>query len=72
MSADNFVVVRKFEDGYYWGNFSASYWWQDNMGVYPDEDFTDGPFPTEEAAEDDADQKLGIIEYGFEKDNKPS
>jgi hypothetical protein len=67
MSADNFVVVRRRADGYYWGNFSASYWWGRDE-PYPDSSFVNGPFATEEAAENDADASLGIIEYGFEKD----
>lgn len=68
MSADNFVVIRKKDDGYYWGSFSASYWWHNEDEPFLDSDFTDGPFETEEEAEENAEEKLSYIEYGFEDD----
>lgn len=70
MSADNFAVVRKKGDGYYWGSFSASYYWSNNE-PYPDNEFTHGPFETREAAEEDADSDEHMIEYGLEPDRPP-
>jgi hypothetical protein len=68
MSADNFVVVRRFgKYDYRWGNFSASavYEW------YKDSQFQHGPFSTEEDAIRDAETALCIIEYGFCDDILP-
>lgn len=70
MSADNFVVIRKFPDGYRWASLGASQWWHTDK-PYPDEVFRSKAFPTEEAAMDNAEDVLPYIEYGFEADRKP-
>lgn len=69
MSADNFVVVRKFKDGYRWGNFSASVWWNKEE-PYPDDMFNSPPFPTAGEAMQNAVDSLMVIEYGFEVDRQ--
>jgi len=68
MSADNFVVVRQFKDGWYYADLSASYWWE-NHEVYPDSAFNSGPYATENEAADAA-LSDGYVEYGLESDNK--
>lgn len=68
MSADNFVVVRRFEDGWRWGEGSATHCVEKNM---PFEKalgpgcFKNGPFDTMDAAANHAEKELGIIEYGI-------
>jgi hypothetical protein len=68
MSADNFVVVRKFKDGYYWAIGFATYCIENNLsfdkGVKP-QSFVNGPFNTIEEASNHANKELGIIEYGI-------
>ena len=68
MSADNFVVVRKFKDGWYWSMGFATYCVENNLsfeeGVKP-QSFVNGPFDTMEEASDNANKELGIIEYGI-------
>lgn len=65
MSADNFVVIRKFgEADYRWGSFSASVVYD----YYKDADFTSESFKTYEDAEDNAWDELSIIEYGVSSD----
>jgi hypothetical protein len=68
MSADNFVVVRKFEDGWWWAMGFATYCVENNLsfgeGVKP-RSFVNGPFETAEEAADHAKKELGIIEYGI-------
>jgi hypothetical protein len=61
MSADNYVMVRKFGgNDYRWAMGFAS----DDYEL-TDKDFTHGPFPTPRAAADDAIQDCVIIEYGI-------
>ena len=69
MSADNFIVVRQFKDGWYYADLSASHWWT-MKEVYPDSVFAQGPFLTEEDAIEAA-LESGFVEYGVEPDNKP-
>ncbi len=67
MSADNFVVVRKFDDGWYWAmGFATNYVENDKPfeAIEPDQ-FVNGPFGTAEEAEEHASKDLGIIEYGI-------
>lgn len=61
MSADNYVVVKKFRDGWRWGCFFAS----DDPQEKPGERFRGGPFPTALEAEADAIEDLVVIEYGI-------
>jgi hypothetical protein len=67
MSADNFVVVRKFKDGWYWAMGFATHCVENNLsfeeGVRP-QSFVNGPFGTSEEAADHANRELGVIEYG--------
>lgn len=73
MSADNFVVVRKFKDGWRWAMGFATYCVENNLsfaeGVRP-ESFIHGPFDTIEGASNNANKELGIIEYGIIVENK--
>ena len=64
MSADNYVIVKKFDDGWRW-----------HMGFASDErdvctltraDFRRGPFKTSQEACEDATDECYIIEYGIE------
>ena len=65
MSADNYCVIKKKADGYYWGDFSASYDWDTPNDQLPDEEFTEGPFGTsDEAIDNAADDRYW--EYGIE------
>lgn len=59
MSTDNSVVVKKFADGWRWAEV---------RGKIPevDEDFINGPFATCWDAQDDARDKIDVIEYGVE------
>lgn len=62
MSADNYVVVRKFGDNdYRWGMFFAS---EDNPNM-SNKSFHHGPFKTPREAAINADEQLEIIEYGI-------
>jgi hypothetical protein len=67
MSADNFVVVRKFDDGWYWAIGFATYCVENNFsfekGVRTSS-FVNGPFESIEEASNHANKELGIIEYG--------
>jgi hypothetical protein len=68
MSADNFVVVRKFEDGWRWGEGSATYCIENNLHFETAlslDLFLNGPFVTLEEASNNANKELGIIEYGI-------
>jgi len=69
MSADNFVVVRKFKDGYYWAMGFATYCVENNLsfeeGGVKSQSFVNGPFDTIEEASNHANKELGIIEYGI-------
>ena len=68
MSADNFVVVRKFEDGWYWAMGFATYCVENNLSFEEGvrlQSFVNGPFDTMEEASDNANKELGIIEYGI-------
>jgi len=61
MSADNFVVVKKFGKGdFRWAMGFAS-----TRGEFPLE-FHSGSFKTPQAAAKNARKKLHIIEYGIE------
>ena len=65
MSADNFVLIRKKSDGfYYWGNFSMSYDSGEDI-KHEDNRFKYGPFATSAKAIQDAEEKLTYIEYGI-------
>ena len=66
MSADNFVQVREFDDGWYWADFGASEHWNDEWEAIdaPKKLYT-GPFADEEEAADAADKVCHIIEYGI-------
>jgi hypothetical protein len=68
MSADNFVVVRKFKDGWYWAMGFATYCFENNLSfdeaVSP-RSFVNGPFETAEEAADYANKELVVIEYGI-------
>ena len=59
MSADNLVVVKMFPDGWRWAEV---------RGDVPviDDDFINGPFGTCFDAQDDARDKIEVIEYGVE------
>lgn len=48
MSADNYIVVRKFNDGWYWGMGFASDQYEDDR--LPDSQFRNGPFKSSEVA----------------------
>jgi hypothetical protein len=61
MSADNFVIVRKFADGWRWAMGMAS--WDDGI---PDERFTSKTFDNPWDASDDAEKEIQVIEYGVE------
>ena len=68
MSADNYVLVRKLHNGYYWGNLSASYHW--SLDRVPNRDLRHGPFISADAAATNAKESLSIIEYGIEYDKE--
>jgi hypothetical protein len=62
MSADNFVEIRKFKDGWRWAvGWDSS----DGTGPIPLDRFQYGPFETDDAAEENAEEILGFIEYGI-------
>ena len=61
MSADNYVVVREFSDGWKWAMGFAS----DYIERLPDEEFRHGPFVSELDAKEDAESYCGVIEYGI-------
>lgn len=64
MSADNYVMVRKFQGGWMWAMGFAS----DDENYFGDSlcdsDFRHGPFPTEVDARINAEAEVGLIEYG--------
>lgn len=63
MSADNYVVVRKFgENDFRWGMFFDS---DDNPDM-SDKNFRRGPFKTPREAASDANEQCCIIEYGIQ------
>ena len=64
MSADNYVMVREFPDGWYWGMGFASDDRERFGDSMCDSGFRDGPFPTEVDARIDAEAKCVVIEYG--------
>lgn len=66
MSADNYVIVRRFSDGWRWAMGFAS----DDIPL-PDSAFRNGPFGSEFDAQDDAEAKCLVIEYGI-KIERPS
>jgi hypothetical protein len=61
MSADNFVLVRKFADGWRWAMGSASC--DDEL---QDSEFKSKTFDDPWDASEDAEQEIGFIEYGVE------
>jgi hypothetical protein len=64
MSADNYVVVRKFgENDFRWAMFFAS---DDDYVTKDDKCFIHGIFKTPREAANNAQEELGIIEYGIE------
>jgi hypothetical protein len=68
MSADNFVIVRKFDDGWYWAMGFATYCVENNLSFEKAlslDCFVNGPFDTIEEASNNANKELGIIEYGI-------
>uniref|UniRef100_A0A6M3M1P1 Uncharacterized protein n=1 Tax=viral metagenome TaxID=1070528 RepID=A0A6M3M1P1_9ZZZZ len=63
MSADNYVIVRKFGKGdFRWAMYFAS----DDEPDMSDKNFRHGPFKTPREAANNAEDKLCIIEYGIE------
>lgn len=68
MSADNFIHIRKFDDGFYYANLSASQYWDDgewdNIELSK-EFYLYGPFRTFDEAFDNAEEEFAIIEYGI-------
>ena len=63
MSADNYVVIRKFGDNdYRWAMGFAS---NDYSVEEFNKKFLHGPFKTPREAANDADEQLEIIEYGI-------
>lgn len=66
MSADNYVVVRRFgPNNYRWGMWFAS----SEIDEHRDEDFKYGPFNSPFEASNDAWDELGTIEYGVHFEN---
>lgn len=63
MSADNFVVIRKFPEGWKWAMGFAS---SDDSERMPDERFTSKAFDDVEEAYKDAEEDCGYIEYGID------
>lgn len=62
MSADNYIVVRKFgENDFRWGMFFAS----DDPQRKTRKHFKHGPFKTQEAAARNAEKEVDYIEYGI-------
>lgn len=61
MSADNYVIVRLFSDGWRWAIGFAS----DDDIPLPDSAFRNGPFRSGFDAQDDAEEKCPVIEYGI-------
>ena len=62
MSADNFVIVRQFGEGWRWGmGFASDEYPNDRL---PDDQFDKGPFATPDEAVQDAEISCGVIEYG--------
>lgn len=70
MSADNFVVIRRFKDGWRWAMGFATHCVENNLSfdesVRP-QSFVNGPFGTAEECADHANKELGVIEYGVIK-----
>lgn len=65
MSADNYVLIKKFKDGYYWGMGFAS-----NETKITRKFYKYGPFKSPTKAKRDAyDFCDGIIEYGINFDD---
>ncbi len=67
MSADNYVVVRRFgKNDYRWGMWFMS----DDIVDKSDEHFNHGPFNTPFEAADNAQNECVVIEYGisYERD----
>jgi hypothetical protein len=68
MSADNFVVVKRFKDGWRWAMGFATYCVENNLSfdeAVSHRSFVNGPFGTMEEASDNANKELGVIEYGI-------
>lgn len=65
MSADNFVHIKKFPDGFYYADLSASAYWNvkdwDNLKIEK-KYYQFGPFETYDEAFDEANEHL--VEYG--------
>jgi hypothetical protein len=63
MSADNYVIVRKFgKSDFRWGEWSAS----DNKPDYSNDKFDNGPFKTPLEAANNANMEIPYIEYGIQ------
>lgn len=63
MSADNYVVVKRFgKNDFWWGMWFAS---EDNPD-FSDKNFNHGPFKTPLEAAENANAELEIIEYGID------
>jgi hypothetical protein len=60
MSADNYVLIKYFKGGYYWGMGFASEKIKTNRKFYKH-----GPFETPQQASINAVNYCGIIEYGI-------
>lgn len=67
MSADNYVEVDQFEDGWRWAMGFAS----NELDYLPDDEFKYGPFPSCEAAMWNAEKSCHVIEYGIQLRRKP-
>lgn len=63
MSADNFVVIRKFPDGWKWAIGFASFDYGEGL---PDELFQSKAFEDAEQAYKDAEKECDYLEYGIE------
>lgn len=61
MSADNYVVVKEFDDGWRWAMGFAS---DDNELL--ESDFRHGPFESMFDAQANAESECAVIEYGIQ------
>lgn len=65
MSADNYVQVAKFDDGWRWAMGFASDDLYPDDEILPKSQFQHGPFETSLEACDDAEADCSVIEYGI-------
>lgn len=68
MSADNFIHIKEFDDGFYYADLSASQYFDvhnwNNIKVEKNS-YQYGPFKTFDDAFDNAEEEFDIIEYGI-------